>query len=200
MKRIIYVSVLMAFFFFANLATAKNLSELDGTDWNKLPETAKAFFVGGFIVGTDYVFKQELQNSDEDFRKGFDIKKGVLLSNKIWAQDKKDKNNRNIMFTKQEIIFWGQYRSAVRTMFLGTYMTELAVEQITSGLNILYQDFKNSNITIPDAIYVVKKQIKGLSSEDTEKILLYLRGGKKDQNLLKVMASEGKTVKELSFP
>ena len=51
----------------------------------------------------------------------------------------------------------------------------IRVRQIEEGLDQLYGDFRNTNILLTDAIYVVKKQITGSSPEQIEKILQVLR-------------------------
>jgi len=197
MKKIIYASVLLSFFFFVNLATANDISEQDGNDWNGYSETAKVFFVSGFMMGSAYIVTETYLQSPKEF----DINKAYSLASKIYNSDKKLKKTQNITFTKEEIILWGNYRSEIRNNTLFPYgLYKITVGQIKSGLDVLYKDFRNVRITIPDAIYVVKKQIEGLSNEDTEALLLYLRGGKANTDLLFIKDSEGKFVKYISFP
>lgn len=185
MKHSILFSITLFLFLFISTAA---FADLNGTHWKQLSQTEKIAFVRGFDVGTDYVFAAEMERYTEDFKKGFDMKRGQSLSQKI--HDKKHK----ITFTNDEIIFWGQFRSATRSLYLTYYLTELTTEQIINGLDAFYQDFKNSGINLPDAIYVVKRQIKGMSNENIEQILLYLRGGKKDKNLLKIKDSDMKLI------
>jgi len=52
---------------------------------------------------------------------------------------------------------------------------EITVGQLVDGFDLLYSDFKNKQIVMRDAIYVVKKQIKGASPEEIEALLQYLR-------------------------
>lgn len=186
MKHSILFSIALFLFLFISTAA---FADLNGTHWKQLSQTEKTAFVSGFVVGTDYVCGAEMDRYKEDIKKGFDMKRGALLSKKIH-----DKKNHKITFTNDEIIFWGEFRSATRSLYLTYYLTELTTNQIISGLDAFYQDFKNSGINLPDAIYVVKRQIKGMSDENIEQILLYLRGGKKDENLLKIKDSDMKLI------
>jgi len=47
--------------------------------------------------------------------------------------------------------------------------------QIVDGLNLFYDDFRNRQIKLTDAIYVIKKQILGASKEEIEAITEWLR-------------------------
>lgn len=47
--------------------------------------------------------------------------------------------------------------------------------QIIAGLDSLYGDFKNKQVMLILAVYIVKKQIAGASAEETEATLQYLR-------------------------
>lgn len=73
-------------------------------------------------------------------------------------------------------------------------------DKYVEGLDILFNDFKNRNIEISDALHVVREQIKGVPQEDIEHILLYLRSGGKDSELLLVRDGEGNIIKEIMFP
>jgi hypothetical protein len=60
---------------------------------------------------------------------------------------------------------------------------EITNGQLVEGLNAFYNDFKNKQVKIWDAIYVVKKQIKGASTEEIEAVLQFLRVDKDYKNL-----------------
>jgi len=197
MKKIIYALTMLMLLSFVNMGSAKSLSEYDGTAWNGFTESTKLTYIMGFIAGSGYVVTETYFPPPKDF----DRSKGFLLVGKVYKPDKKGEKSQNISFTKEEMILWGHHRSTTQNDALLPYnIAEITVGQIVSGLNILYKDFRNARIKISDAIYVVKKQIEGLSDEDTEKILLYLRGGKSNSDLLFIKDSEGKYVRWLSFP
>jgi hypothetical protein len=48
----------------------------------------------------------------------------------------------------------------------------------------IYEDFKNRRIKIQDAIYVVRKQIRGTTEEEVEAVLQFLRSEKKWEKYL----------------
>lgn len=63
--------------------------------------------------------------------------------------------------------------------------------QISSGLDTLYGDFKNKQIKLVFAMYIVKKQISGGSAEEVEAILQYLRSNM-DSSKLYFIDKDGK--------
>jgi hypothetical protein len=69
-------------------------------------------------------------------------------------------------------------------------MSGITIGQMISGLDELYKDYKNVNIYIQEAIYVVKKQINGSSSEEIEAILQYLRSGRDYNKLIILIKTE----------
>jgi len=79
-------------------------------------------------------------------------------------------------------------------------MFDITVMQLKEGLDVFYKDFKNKQIRIHDAIYVVRKQIEGTLSSDIERLLVWLRQGKKDKELLNVRDRDGKIVRTITFP
>lgn len=52
-----------------------------------------------------------------------------------------------------------------------------SVKQLVDGLDNFYQDFRNRDIKIGDAIYIVKRQIMGENEEVIKKIIRYLKTG-----------------------
>lgn len=85
----------------------------------------------------------------------------------------------------------------------GYVLTGMTLQQMIDGLDSLYADFKNRNIPLVFAIYVVNKQIKGTSSNDIERILLWLRSGgnrKYMDDYLTIKDSYGNIVRTIIFP
>ncbi len=72
--------------------------------------------------------------------------------------------------------------------------------QLQEGLDNFYKEFKNKQIKIHDAIYVVRKQIEGQLPGDIERLLVWLRQGKKDDELLNIRDKDGKIVRVITFP
>lgn len=82
-------------------------------------------------------------------------------------------------------------------------INRVTLGQLIDGIDSLYLDFKNRNIPLVFAIYVVNKQIKGTSQDDIERILLWLRTGGKWENkdkFLTLKDSEGKVIRIIDFP
>ena len=74
------------------------------------------------------------------------------------------------------------------------YLGKITVGQIINGLDVLYGDFKNKQIKLVYAVYIVKKQINGASSEEIEAILQYLRSNM-DSSKLYFIDKDGKKKK-----
>lgn len=74
------------------------------------------------------------------------------------------------------------------------FIGNMSPGQIISGLDSLYGDFKNKQIKLIYAAYIVKKQINGASSEEIEAILQYLRSNM-DSSKLYFIDKDGKKKK-----
>ena len=178
----------------ANPRAAKTITDMDGTDWNNFNELNKAMYVCGYVSSALYVVIDSYITPPKDY----DRDKGFQLMFRISDGGIKKENT---VFSKEDIILMMNHISAINNDRVRQYgLFQITIGQIVSGLDVLYKDFRNVRISISDAIYVVKKQIEGLSNEDTETILLYLRGGKKDFDILFIKDKEGKIVRWLSFP
>lgn len=152
-------------------------SPSDGNYWRMVNISQKAAFIHGFILASSLVSSAIIADTifylEEHYNKKVTAKEEDILSSE----------------TKKFPL--SEWRYAI---------TDIKNGQIVDGLNILYEDFKNRNIKIFDAIYVIKKQIRGTPPEDIERILLYLRGNRKDVSLLFVKDLKGKTIRVIKFP
>ena len=150
-----------------------SLSELDGSDWQAWDEGKKINFLSGFLLGSSYVIRQnEPSLSKNDGSQRFDDMRKRLSS----GTDKKNKRVKNT-FSKEDVILWGHYRAAMIQKGLADYAVyDITMGQLSKGMDELYKDSKNTKIRISDAVYAVKKQMKGTNPEDLERTLQYLRG------------------------
>jgi hypothetical protein len=83
--------------------------------------------------------------------------------------------------------------SKARNSQLGQYFIGgISPNQIISGLDSLYGDFKNKQIRLIFAVYIVKKQISGGSAEEIESILQYMRTDMTDPSKLNYIDKDGK--------
>ena len=126
-----------------------------------------------------------------------------LCSNPAWnvffSYTYPDEKKPKKTFSRSEVALLLNYQLANRNIGLHQYsISGVTNDQLIDGLNVLYGDFKNKGIKIRDAIYIVKKQIKGASSEDIEAALQYLRADKDDSKRF-YTDKDGKK-KYVSFP
>jgi hypothetical protein len=173
MKKIILGSLIFLLFCHPVLAEKTIVSEFDGFDWQGWTEIKKFNFLSGFLLGSSHVIKKnEPFMPKADNNQQFDDMRKRLSS----GHDKKKKSGSNT-FSKEEVILWGHYRASMIQNGLTDYAVyEITVSQLSQGMDELYKDSRNMKIKIADAIYTVKKQIKGTSPGDIEKNLMYLRG------------------------
>ena len=83
--------------------------------------------------------------------------------------------------------------SKTRNSQLGQYFIGgISPSQIITGLDALYGDFKNKQIKLIFAVYIVKKQISGGSAEEIESILQYMRTDMTDPSKLHYVDKDGK--------
>jgi len=156
------------------LAEKTIVSEFDGTDWQGWTEIKKFNFLSGFLLGCSYVVKKNEPFLPKDtYAKPFDDMRKRLSGP---GGGKKKKPAQNI-FSKEDVIMWGHYRASMIQEGLADYAVyEITVNQLSKGMDELYREGKNSTIKIADALYVVKKQIRGASAAEIENILMSVRG------------------------
>jgi hypothetical protein len=102
-------------------------------------------------------------------------------------------------------VFLGIFETGeIPSQKLGKYLfTDMTIRQIIDGLDTFYYDFKNRSIPVVLGIYVVKKQIKGASQDDIEKILIWLRSGglgETRDRYLSVRDLQGNIIRTIDFP
>ncbi len=186
--------------------------DLTGNQWHKWDTKEKAFYISGFISGSDYTIIGNVVSLPDDWylEENQNIAIGLLGEYYIIKQvgdmleDKELKKkgiNKNRGFNTKEVSILLDARDSVRNSGLRRYhVGAVGVRQIVDGVEKLFEDFKNRNIPITDAVYVVSRQIKGTSPEKIEKILLYLRSGKKEVKHLEVRDENSKFPSFIEFP
>ena len=174
------------------LAEKQEITDIDGTDWSEWQPFQKYSFISGFMAGSSYVINNNYQSQDEKYNSD---KANKIYWSYLLPDEKKPKNN----FSRKEVSSIIDYQSEEFNGELSRYaIIGITNGQLVEGLNTLYADFKNKQIKIKDALYAVRKQIKGASTEETEAILQYLRSDK-DRKKLFYIDKDGKK-KYVSFP
>lgn len=142
----------------------------------------------------------------------------LFMSPKLYAAPDADGNEWNSWPRFKKLVYIDGLITGINTAVIGVagniimggerpskhiyryLINKVTVGQIVDGIDLLYKDFKNRNIYVIDAVYVVYKQIKGTPPEDIERILLWLRSGRKKNDYLVVKDNEGKIVRVITFP
>lgn len=190
-------SILFCFLIlFATAAHAKDLSETDGTDWESWDSSKKLFYLNGFISAADNI-AEELSDFEEI--QDYSDEEAFKLYTEYLAGLKNADQGRP--FTPKEIQFILEIQQRLRMSALFRYaVLKITVGQLTDGLDQFYADFKNKNIRLIDAVYVVKKQIKGASADDIERVSEWLRSEKKDFGKLIIKDKNGNIERIILFP
>ena len=179
MKRAILTTILFLLLYpLAAIAEKQDLDSFDGTDWVEWPSIQKHAFISGYIAGSSYVVQYTQQNTEENYdsEKASNIYVSYLL-----PDQKKPKNS----FSRKEIdLMLNNIKDDFNSGLYSCTIYGITNGQIVEGLNSFYTDFKNKQIKLMDAVYVVKKQIKGSSTEEIEAVLQYLRSGKNFSKLI----------------
>jgi hypothetical protein len=174
------------------------ISEFDGNDYLGWPQVRKLSFLSGFLLANSNIISE---NKMAPFYCSF------LFSNnykpeeaqKIWETLFEGKK-RKASFTKQEVALLLDYELIGRNQTLERYeIYGITVGQLNEGLNLFYNDFRNKQIKLFPAIFLVKKQISGTSSEEIEATIEWLRGEGKDFNKRFYLTKDGKK-KYINFP
>lgn len=174
MKQLLFAILIVIFFCQPAFAAKTGLSELDGSDWQAWDEEKKVHFLSGFLLGSYHVVKQnEPSISKDDGSHRYDDMRKRLSS----GHDRKRPRVKTTPFSREEVILWGHYRASMIQKGLADYAVyDIKIGSLSKGMDELYKDSRNVKIRISDAVYAVKKQIKGASREDMERTLQFLRG------------------------
>lgn len=173
-------------------AEKRDVGDPDGYDWIEWQASAKVNFIKGFVAGTGHVIGHNIKAHDEkyDSPKAFQAYVSFLSTKAAKPKETFSREEVSLVLGKSKEVFNNQ---------LFTYNIDgITNTQIVDGLNLLYSDFKNKKIKVIDAIYVVKRKIKGASSAEEEAILQYLRAGKESDKLF-YKETDGE-IKLISFP
>jgi len=176
---------------------SRDVSEFDGNDWNEMDETLKIGYVKGFIAGTIFVIEENIHPRAYALRAYKNPEKGKKKYHRILGA----RDTLSTVFTSSDGKWAVAYEQYSRNERLYRYtIYGITVGQIVDGLDELYEDFKNRSIKVQDAMYLIKKQIKGAPEEEVRQLLIYLRGDKKSLDALWARDEQGKRKYLISFP
>jgi len=220
MKRIILIAEFLILLSpFLVLAETKEISDFDGNEWRTWDLSRRADFISGFLAGTSYVTEENTPSfgfymgKDYDAKKAFEVfrdYKALGLEQikgepKAKVEAKPDQSPapqkpRMQQYTRDEVslLLEREYRKS-REWLTHYSIIGITNGQIVDGLNLFYDDFRNRHIKLPDAIYIIRKQILGASKEEIEAIMEWRRNPNRDSNKLIYKDKEG-NLKLADFP
>ncbi len=201
MRIIITILITCLLFSISGFTETKKIDENNGNDWREWNLVMKTMYVSGFLAGTSYIYDKSeyisYTNNRFDFKKASDMYWSLVES----LLEEKEKVPKKI-YTKEEVRQILEFESKRNNVEINNFaILKISVSQIRDGLNLLYDDFKNRQILLVDAIYVVKKQINGSSNEEVEAVLQWLRSpDKKSKKGLPEFIEKDGTKKPVIFP
>jgi hypothetical protein len=179
--------------------TGAEADVLPGETWLNMADEKKVVFVEGIVAGINSVVRENMvfllegrgtkETNDEVAEK---LQKLLTL----YARQKLDRAP-----TADEVRLLLVYEKEFRSKKLVEYgVYDVSVEKLARGVDDLYEEPKNRNVAVVDALYLAKIRLKGAPPGDLERIINYLRGGKRDRSVLNIKDEKGKTVKIIRFP
>jgi hypothetical protein len=173
-------------------AGEKDIGNLDGHDWTEWQANEKVNFIGGFIAGAGHVIGQNIKVQDRMYDSPKAFQAYISFTSTKVAKPKET-------FSREEVsLVLGKSKEVFNNQLYAYNISGITNSQIVDSLNLLYSNFKNKGIKLVDAIYLIKRKIKGASSAEEEAILQYLRAGK-DSDKLFYKDTDGE-IKLISFP
>jgi hypothetical protein len=153
-------------------AETSNISDMNGNTWKKLSYTSKNAFTLGVISSANYVAQQNISYAPIVPEQEYDTKKAIAL----FSGFEKSKSRKAIVYNKKEVDLMREHTRRTGNDLLRLYsIYSITNIQLYEGLEKLYDNIKNTNILLNEAVYLVRKQIQGASDEEIQAILLWLR-------------------------
>ncbi len=182
-------SVIILFLIFSitclSNAETVDLAKYDGNDWQTWDSLRKHHFITGFISGSGYAIENNFAGYNISPAKDYDLEKAFSLR---YPKPDISKGKKKTVYDRNEVNMMLEYDKRSRNSTLLSYeIAKITNGQIVEGLNQLYSDFKNRQIILREAIYVVKKQISGASEEEIQSIFEYLRATESDRSFDKLL-------------
>jgi len=173
--------------------------DFDGNTWVSWTALQKLSFLTGFISASSHVIWEGINEVYYSSNFGA-IEYNDKKAQKVWGVFYDTEKKKKTTFTRQEVSL--ALDSVITNNNQGLYkfnVFNITIGQLNEGLDLFYNDFKNKQIKLSSAIYVVKKQIEGASVEEIDTLSQWLRGGSKDFSKRFYIDKEGKK-KFISFP
>jgi hypothetical protein len=181
------------------LAGDNSITSENGITWMSWSPAYKVSYINGFLAGVGYVAKEGSQSAKYSKNDGFTYDDDKAMND--WrAYISKNSNYKGRKYSRKEVSLLIDFIVRMNNRELYEFnIFKITVGQLAEGVDALYADYKNRQIFISDAIYVVQKQIQGASPDEIEVLCQWLRGGKVDTMKRFFVDSNGRD-KFISFP
>jgi len=203
-RKLIFLAFFLLLHSYSLAFAEKTVTDNDGNDWNHWSKTEKILFVNGFLSGSFTVASNLIGGPTSGwlaFGSSPDCDKPSIQHGvKLWGEA--ISSQKELIMSGEDVnyLYWCVVAKDGASEAKKYAIPNVSGGQIVDGLDTLYADFKNRSILLTDTIYVVKKQIQGLSNSDSEHLLQFLRGGKKDYSLLTIKDESPSGYHVIYFP
>lgn len=206
MYKFLLISFFCFFSFIGNgfAQSSKTIETLNGTDWIKWKKETKVAFVTGFISGSEWMainslFPKSLFPNEQSFSKA------EIIWNKVTEESGKaisDPKTSLSKFNALEVLLFSMYDAYKKNDLFNRAIIRVSNTDIVEGLEQFYNNSKNSQVLISNAIYLICKKLKGAPKEDIDELLPYLRGEKEIPLgwIIPVYDKNGKFIRIIEFP
>lgn len=223
MKGIILIAGFLILFLspFLVMGETKEISDFDGNEWRTWNLSRKVNFISGFLAGASYVIEENTPSFGKYMGEDYDAIKalgvywdylGLGLKQmkggpkaKVEAKPPEapapiapEARKQQYSIDEVSLLLEREHRNS-REWLTPYSIIGITNVQIVDGLNLFYNDFRNRQIKLPDAIYIIRKQILGVSKEEIEAITEWLRTPNRDSNKRRYKDKEG-NLKFADFP
>jgi hypothetical protein len=208
MKKLIFTLLpIVLFLLLVNLSSAESAGSVrlqNGHDWTSWNHDQKLAFMAGFIAGSNWVVSNSL------FSESLFPNDGVRQRSKvIWAEVTDEagkaisspKTQLSQKYTAIDVLMYSMYDAYKKNDSYQKAIIKVSDADIVDGLNQLYSSNENLKIIVSNATYLVQKKLNGVSANDINILLPYLRGEKEvPPGWIIPVYENGKFIKIIDFP
>jgi hypothetical protein len=182
-----------------------SLRALNGNDWNEWDHDKRLAFVVGFMSGSNWVATNSL--FPESLFPNETVRQGAKA---MWDEVTKEvgqaisdaKTPSTKKYTAMQVLLYSMVDSYKKNDLYNRAIINFPNVDIARGLDQFYLDHHNVKVLISNAVYLVQKKLKGVTTQEINELLPYLRGEKEIPPgwVIPVYDKDGKFVRVIEFP
>ena len=181
------------------------LRALNGNDWNEWDHDKRLAFVIGFMSGSNWVATNSL--FPESLFPSETVRQGAKA---MWDEVTKEvgqaisdpKTPSTQKYTAMQVLLYSMGDSYKKNDLYNRAIINFSNVDIARGLDQFYLDHQNVKVLIGNAVYLVQKKLKGVTTQEINELLPYIRGEKEIPPgwVIPVYDKNGKFIRVIEFP